>query len=90
MTHLKVGQPMLFSALLLGDTPTSRATVTGVILPRIPGVRLRVYTVMGEPQGNFIGPFAGGPQDIRANQLVPAVGRSLHPLGGAARTPRWG
>ncbi|HEY3766658.1 MAG TPA: hypothetical protein VGL44_15960 [Gaiellales bacterium] len=87
---LKVGQPAIFSAFLLGDTATSRATVTGVILPRIRGVRLHVYAVTGEPQGNFIGPFTGDSGDIQRSQLVPAIGRSLHPLAGAARTTRWG
>jgi hypothetical protein len=86
---LRIGEPAAFAAFLVGDTPASRATVTGVIIPHIPGVRLHVYAVEGEFQGGYVGPFEGGRNDLRASQLAPAVGRSLHPLPGAAHGARW-
>jgi hypothetical protein len=61
-----------------------------VILPHIPGVRLHVYAVTGEPQGNWIGPYTGEPHDIRPSQMAPVVGRSLHALSGAAPGAPWG
>jgi hypothetical protein len=90
VAKLHVGEPVVFSALLAGDTATSRATVTGVILPHIPGVRLHVYAVAGEPQGNDIGPFIGGPGEIRPSQMTQVAGRSLRALAGAAPGAPWG
>jgi hypothetical protein len=77
-----VGARIAFGAYLIGDTPSSRATITGVTVPRIPGLRLRLYAVSGRPHGAGIvrvAPRRTDRDSIGANELVPVVGRSLAP-----------
>jgi hypothetical protein len=82
VTGVPVGQRRAFVVHLIGDTPASRATITGFELPRIPGVRLALYAVIGSPQDQFMGfPISATPHPHRlsADQLVPLAGRSLQP-----------
>ena len=80
--RVPIGQARMFAAYLLGDTPASRATITGVTLPHVRGVRLHMYALVGQPQAQFIGfPLASTPKRglPSVDQLTSIVGRSLHP-----------
>jgi hypothetical protein len=92
-TAVHLGQPVAFATFIMGATPSSRATITGVILPHIPGIRLHVYGVAGSPQGGMIGPLTtprgGDPRWLRSSQLVPIAGRSLRPPPAGTRPHLW-
>jgi hypothetical protein len=77
-----IGQARGFSFYLLGAKPSSRATVTGVTVPDIPGVRLHVYRVIGPPRGQIVGFQLPNdyPGDPTRAQLEPLVGASLGPV----------
>jgi hypothetical protein len=79
VTRVPLGAPRGFSAYLLGDTPSSRAVITGVTLPRVPGVRLQMYALVGRPRGQFVGFPVTATGPFRASRLRPLVGRALQP-----------
>ncbi len=88
LNGVPVGQPHVFTFRLVGDTPTSTATMLGVSLPGIPGLKLRAYAFTGRPQGINIGyPIGPTPRHgyVTADQLVPLRGRTLHTVEGSHR-----
>jgi hypothetical protein len=81
-----VGDEMVLTGYVLAQSPSSTATITKVVVPRVPGVRIRVFAIAGKPPDPYREvPTArlvpnGHYGDMR---LVPLVGVHLHrPLAG--------
>jgi hypothetical protein len=76
-----VGDEMLLTGYVLAQSPSSTATVTKVVVPRVPGVRIRVFAIAGKPPDPYRDvPTArvvpnGRHGDMR---LVPLMGVHLH------------
>jgi hypothetical protein len=88
LNDVPVGQARVLTFRLAGDTPSSTATILGVSLPGIPGLKVRAYAFTGAPQGTLIGyPISPThrPGYVTADQLVPLRGRRLHTVKGSNR-----
>jgi hypothetical protein len=81
-----VGDEMLLTGYVFGQSASSTATVTKVVVPSAPGVRIRVFAIAGNPPDPYSDrPTARLVPDGRYGdvRLVPLRGVHLHrPLAG--------
>jgi hypothetical protein len=81
-----VGDEMLLTGYLVARSADSTATLTNVSVPSVPGVRLRVYAIVGKPPD----PYRNAPTErivpdgqFGGMTLVPIRGAHLHgPVAG--------
>jgi len=81
-----LGYEMVLTGYVLAQSPGSTATVTNVVVPRVAGVRIRVFAIAGKPPDPYRdAPTARLVPDGRYGdmRLVPLMGAHLHrPLAG--------
>jgi hypothetical protein len=79
--RVPVGDEMLVTGYVIATSPSSTATVTKVVVPRVPGVRIRVFAIAGKPPDPYRdAPTARLVPDGRYGdmRLVPLMGVHLH------------